>query len=290
MLDELPGVRGLDRERLLAEHVRARLERGLRVLVVQAVRAPDEADVHAGVDHVAVVLARHAEAPVVLDLLEQLRAPCGRRRRTRRRPRAWRSSAGARRPPRIRRRSPRVAALPSRSSSARSGHVANSTSSSSTRLVTPPSSELGADAVPPGRERRCRRARSSRPGPAARRSRAPARARSRAPARRSRPALVHEHELALVDGARRRRRLGAPRRSATRGPGCEAGAPARAPARPRSTGRSGQPYSTNARRSASVSGRSRRAGRAPGSASSSAAASIWRSPNSADAVKRGLRP
>ena len=64
----------IDRERLLAQHVRARLERRLRVLVVEPVRARDEADVHAGVDDVAVVLARDAEAPVAPDLLEQLGA------------------------------------------------------------------------------------------------------------------------------------------------------------------------------------------------------------------------
>ena len=72
-LDELPGVPGIDRERLLAEHVRPRLERGLRMFVVHAVGTRDEADVHARVDHVPIVLARDPEAPVVLDLLEQLR-------------------------------------------------------------------------------------------------------------------------------------------------------------------------------------------------------------------------
>src|SRR5947207_4459760 len=70
----MPRVARVDGERLLAQHMRARLERRLRVLVMESVRARDETDVDPGVDDVAVVLAGQLEAPVVLYLLKQLRS------------------------------------------------------------------------------------------------------------------------------------------------------------------------------------------------------------------------
>src|SRR5439155_11491594 len=73
-LDQVPRLARLNRDRLLDEHMRACLERRLRVLVVEGRRTRDEADVDPGVDHVVVVLARELEAPIVPDLHEELRA------------------------------------------------------------------------------------------------------------------------------------------------------------------------------------------------------------------------
>ncbi len=44
------------------------------MLVVKSVRAGHETHVHASINHVTVVLARHREAPVLLGLLQELGA------------------------------------------------------------------------------------------------------------------------------------------------------------------------------------------------------------------------
>jgi hypothetical protein len=72
---EVPRVGGLERERLLAHHVRARLERRLRLLPVIAGRTADHDDVRLRLDHVAPVARRRLEAELVLDPLQQVGVP-----------------------------------------------------------------------------------------------------------------------------------------------------------------------------------------------------------------------
>jgi len=69
---ELPGIRRVDGERLLAHHVRTGLQRRLGLLEVMAGRAAHDHDVRPGRDDLVPVVGRPLEAEVVLDALEQL--------------------------------------------------------------------------------------------------------------------------------------------------------------------------------------------------------------------------
>jgi hypothetical protein len=68
-------MRRVDRERLLAHDLRARLERGLALLPVVAGWAPDHDDVRLLGDDVMPVRRGLGEAPARLDLGQQVRIP-----------------------------------------------------------------------------------------------------------------------------------------------------------------------------------------------------------------------
>ena len=74
-LIQVPGIRGIERERLLAHHVRTGLQRGLRLLVVVAGRAADHDDVGLGLEDLAPIRGRLLEAELVLDPPQQVRVP-----------------------------------------------------------------------------------------------------------------------------------------------------------------------------------------------------------------------
>ena len=70
---KVPGVFGSDGHRLLDQNVSAGFEGRFRVFVMEPSGTGHEAYVDARVQHVAIVLAGDFEAPIGLDLLEELR-------------------------------------------------------------------------------------------------------------------------------------------------------------------------------------------------------------------------